>query len=395
MFKKREYAVLRERMAEPRRFIQVISGPRQVGKSTMVKQFLSETDIPHMFVTADGVPPQDREWINGVWETARARKSFGGLADFLLVIDEVHKIANWSEAVKREWDWDTFHDTGIKVVLLGSSRLLLKDGLTESLAGRYELIRMTHWTYAEMREAFGLGLAEYVYFGGYPGSAQYVKDERRWRSYVRDSIVAPAVTQDILLTKTVYKPELMRQLFLLGCTYSGEEISLNKILGQMQDAGNVTTLASYLHTLDETRLLKGMQKYARDNARKYSSVPKMMVYNTALLSALSDTKYEQACTDPKAWGRWVESAVGSHLLNKADALGCQVYYWRERNEVVDFVIEYAGRTTAIEVKSGRRVTNTGLQVFKEKFKPSRTLVVGPDAFPLDEFLNTDLEKIVS
>lgn len=395
MFKKREYAVLRERMAEPRRFIQVISGPRQVGKSTMVKQFLSETDIPHMFVTADGVPPQDREWINGVWETARARKSFGGLADFLLVIDEVHKIANWSEAVKREWDWDTFHDTGIKVVLLGSSRLLLKDGLTESLAGRYELIRMTHWTYAEMREAFGLGLSEYVYFGGYPGSAQYVKDERRWRGYVRDSIVAPAVTQDILLTKTVYKPELMRQLFLLGCTYSGEEISLNKILGQMQDAGNVTTLAGYLHTLDETRLLKGMQKYARDNARKYSSVPKMMVYNTALLSALSDTNYEQACTDPKAWGRWVESAVGSHLLNKADALGCQVYYWRERNEEVDFVIEYAGRTTAIEVKSGRRVTNTGLQVFKEKFKPSRTLVVGPDAFPLDEFLNTDLEKIVS
>lgn len=394
MFKKKECAVLRDRIAEPRHFIQVVSGPRQVGKSTMVKQFLNETDVPHLFITADGVPTQNKQWINEVWETARARKNFGHLPEFLLVIDEVHKIANWSEAVKREWDWDTFHDNNIKVVLLGSSRLLLKDGLTESLAGRYELIRMTHWTYAEMHEAFGIDINQYVYFGGYPGSAQHIKDEQRWRSYIKDSIIAPAITQDILMTKTIYKPALMQQLFFLGCTYSGEEISLNKILGQMQDAGNVTTLANYLNTLDETRLLKGMQKYAHDNARKYNSVPKLMVYNTALLSALSNTSYEQAYTDPKAWGRWVESAVGSYLLNKADDLGYQVYYWRERNEEVDFIIESFGHTTAIEVKSGRRVMNTGLQVFKEKFKPDLALVVGSEAFPLEEFLNVDLEQLI-
>lgn len=347
MFKKKEYSILKDRLAEPRRFIQVISGPRQVGKSTMVKQVLNDTDIPHIFVTADGVSPQNQQWINEVWETARARKNFANLPEFLLVIDEVHKVNNWSEAIKKEWDWDTFHDINIKVVLLGSSRLLLKDGLTESLAGRFELIRMSHWTYEEMHEAFGLNLNQYIYFGGYPGSAQYIKDEKRWRSYIKDSIIAPAITQDILMTKTIYKPSLMQQLFFLGCTYSGEEMSLNKILGQLQDAGNVTTLANYLNILDETRLLKGMQKYARDNARKYNSVPKLMVYNTALLSALSNTKYEQVYTAPKTWGRWVESAVGSYLLAKADELDYKVYYWRDRDEEVDFIIDYYGKLTAI------------------------------------------------
>ena len=394
MFKKIEYSILKDRLAEPRRFIQVISGPRQVGKSTMVKQVLNDTDIPHIFVTADGVSPQNQQWINEVWETARARKNFANLPEFLLVIDEVHKVNNWSEAIKKEWDWDTFHDINIKVVLLGSSRLLLKDGLTESLAGRFELIRMSHWTYEEMHEAFDLDLNQYIYFGGYPGSAQYIKDEKRWRSYIKDSIIAPAITQDILMTKTIYKPSLMQQLFFLGCTYSGEEMSLNKILGQLQDAGNVTTLANYLNILDETRLLKGMQKYARDNARKYNSVPKLMVYNTALLSALSNTKYEQVYTAPKTWGRWVESAVGSYLLAKADELDYKVYYWRDRDEEVDFIIDYYGKLTAIEVKSGRRTTNTGLQVFKDSFNPEHALVVGSDAFPLEEFLRIDLEKLL-
>lgn len=394
MFKKKEYSILKDRLAEPRRFIQVISGPRQVGKSTMVKQVLNDTDIPHIFVTADGVSPQNQQWINEVWETARARKNFANLPEFLLVIDEVHKVNNWSEAIKKEWDWDTFHDINIKVVLLGSSRLLLKDGLTESLAGRFELIRMSHWTYEEMHEAFDLDLNQYIYFGGYPGSAQYIKDEKRWRSYIKDSIIAPAITQDILMTKTIYKPSLMQQLFFLGCTYSGEEMSLNKILGQLQDAGNVTTLANYLNILDETRLLKGMQKYAHDNARKYNSVPKLMVYNTALLSALSNTKYEQVYTAPKTWGRWVESAVGSYLLAKADELDYKVYYWRDRDEEVDFIIDYYGKLTAIEVKSGRRTTNTGLQVFKDSFNPEHALVVGSDAFPLEEFLRIDQEKLL-
>lgn len=382
------------RLSEPRNRIQVISGPRQVGKSTMVKQVLKEIDLPYLFVTGDSVNPNDSQWIADAWQTARAQKLIGKHAQYLLVIDEVHKIDNWSEAVKKEWDQDTFNDLNIKVVLLGSSRLLLKDGLTESLAGRYEIIRMSHWTFPEMHEAFGLDINQYVYYGGYPGSASFIKDERRWRSYIKDSIIAPAISQDILMTKTVYKPDLMKQVFDLGCTYSGEELSLNKMLGQLQDAGNVTTISNYLDTLNEAQLLVGLQKFAFDKARKYNSVPKLMVYNTALLSALSNIKFEKAFVDPKMWGRWVESAVGAYLLNMSEELGYHVYYWRERNYEVDFIMEYNRKLIAIEVKSGRRTTNAGLSVFREKFHPLTSFVVGSGGISVEDFLSSDLDNLL-
>ena len=311
----------------------------------------------------------------------------------LLVIDEVHKLDNWSEEVKKQWDADTFNDVNMKVVILGSSRLLLKDGLTESLAGRYELIRMPHWSWPEMREAFGMDLDRYVYFGGYPGSAGFIGDESRWRRYIRDSIIAPAIEQDIMMTKAVYKPGLMRQLFELGCTYSGKEISLTKLLGRLQDAGNVTTLASYLNTLSEAQLLCGLHKYASDNVRKYNSVPKMMVYNTALLSALSGMTFEKVFTAPKQWGRWVESAVGAHILNMAENLDYKVYYWRERDDEVDFVIESNRRCVAVEVKSGSRPTDRGLSKFAAAFHPVQSFVVGTGGIPLEEFLSWDLRTL--
>lgn len=394
MFKKKEFQILMNRLSEPRNRIQVISGPRQVGKSTMVKQVLKEIDLPYLFVTGDSVNPNDSQWIADAWQTARAQKLIGKHAQYLLVIDEVHKIDNWSEAVKKEWDQDTFNDLNIKVVLLGSSRLLLKDGLTESLAGRYEIIRMSHWTFPEMHEAFGLDINQYVYYGGYPGSASFIKDERRWRSYIKDSIIAPAISQDILMTKTVYKPDLMKQVFDLGCTYSGEELSLNKMLGQLQDAGNVTTISNYLDTLNEAQLLVGLQKFAFDKARKYNSVPKLMVYNTALLSALSNIKFEKAFVDPKMWGRWVESAVGAYLLNMSEELGYHVYYWRERNYEVDFIMEYNRKLIAIEVKSGRRTTNAGLSVFREKFHPLTSFVVGSGGISVEDFLSSDLDNLL-
>lgn len=244
MFRRVQFNDLVARLAEPRRMIQVVSGPRQVGKSTMVRQVLQETAIPNMSVSADGVDKENTAWIGEVWATARARMLVGQHAEFLLVIDEVHKIANWSEEVKRQWDADTFNDINLKVIILGSSRLLLKDGLTESLAGRYELIRMPHWSYREMHDAFGVDVEHYIFFGGYPGGAPLTANETRWRRYIKDSIIAPAIERDVLMTKTVYKPELMKRLFELGCSYSGEEISLTKLLGQLQDAGNVTTLAN-------------------------------------------------------------------------------------------------------------------------------------------------------
>lgn len=282
----------------------------------------------------------------------------------------------------------------MKVVILGSSRLLLKDGLTESLAGRYELIRMPHWNYAEMHEAFGIDISQFIYFGGYPGGARYMEDERRWRRYIKDSIIAPAIERDVLQTKTVYKPALMKQLFELGCAYSSEELSLNKMLGQLQDAGNVTTLANYLTTLDESRLLCGLHKYASDEARKYNSVPKLMVYNTALFSVLSGVNYNKTFTTPRLWGRWVESAIGSYLLNQADEYDYKLFYWRERDDEVDFIIEYNRQCVAIEVKSGRRTTNNGLAVFRKRFHPMHSFVVGSGGVPIEEFLTWDIGKLL-
>jgi hypothetical protein len=394
MFKRVQLAELESRLSESRNKIQVISGPRQVGKSTMVKQVLQETDIPYMLVSADNVDHTNKAWIGESWATARARMKVAQAKEYLLVIDEVHKIDNWSEAVKKEWDEDTFNDLNMKVVILGSSRLLLKDGLTESLAGRYELIRMPHWSYSEMHEAFDLDIDQYIYYGGYPGGAMYIDDERRWRRYIKDSIVAPAIEKDVLRTKVIYKPALMKQLFELGCAYSSEELSLNKMLGQLQDAGNVTTLASYLTTLDESRLLCGLNKYASDNARKYNSVPKLMVYNTALFSVQSGMSFSKAYTTPKSWGRWVESAVGAHLLNQADEYDYKLYYWREREDEVDFIIEYDKKCIAIEVKSGRRTTNNGLAIFRERFRPVHSFVIGSGGIPIDEFLTWDIGRLL-
>ena len=393
MYKRRQFNELKSRIEEARNKIQVISGPRQVGKSTLVKQVLKEMSIDFTFISADNVEKDNLCWINEVWETARQRMKLKKEREYLLVIDEVHKVNNWSEAVKKEWDDDTFNDVNIKVILLGSSRLLIKDGLTESLAGRYELIHMSHWSFKEMKEAFGMDLEHYIFFGGYPGGVGFINNEVRWRKYIKDSIVAPAIAHDILMTKTIYKPELMKQLFELGCTYSGEEIALTKLLGQLQDAGNITTLVNYLSTLNESHLLCGLQKYANDNARKYNSVPKMMVYNTALLSSLYGLNYSQVFTNPKMWGRWVESAVGTHLLNMANELDYRIYYWRERNDEVDFILEYNRQCIAIEVKSGRRTTNAGISVFKEKFRPLHTFIVGNGGIPLEEFLSSDLKYL--
>lgn len=386
--------VLKARIEEPRKFIMVIVGPRQVGKTTMVYQVLGELNIPYTFEVADGIEPQDTEWIHRTWEATRITMQVRKESSRLLVIDEIQKIDNWSEAVKREWDADTRNRVNLKVVLLGSSRLLLRKGLTESLAGRYELIRLGHWTYPEMRDAFGVSLDEYVYFGGYPGPAHLIGDMRRWKKYIKDALVTPAIAKDVILTANIYKPALMKQLFEIGCTYSGELLSLTKLMGQLQDAGNVTTLANYIDILRECNLLAGLQKYAKDTARKYNSIPKYQVFNNALLTVYKGSSYENDRINPMLWGRWVESAVGAHLLNMADELEYKVYYWRERNDEVDFIIVKENKCMAIEVKSGRRGMNSGLPKFSNTFNPSRSIVVGSHGVKLEDFLSCNLEDLL-
>lgn len=394
MITRQQLSVLKTRMEEPRRFIQVLAGPRQVGKTTLVQQFVQQTNTPVLSVSADLVEPTNKEWIILQWETVRSKMRIQQLTEYILIIDEIQRINDWSAVVKREWDADTQQGINIKVILLGSSRLLLKDGLTESLFGRFELIRMTHWTFAEMREAFDFSLDEYIYFGGYPGGATLRSDENRWLDYMQHAIIEPGIEKDVLMTKRILKPALMRQVFEIGCSYSSEELSFTKVLGQLQDAGNVTTLSNYLYTLSEANLLGGLQKYAKDKARRYQSSPKFMVYNTALLSALHGKGFDAERESPERWGRWVESAVGAYLLNQAEIYGYNVYYWRENNDEVDFVLENRNKELlAIEVKSGHRIDNAGVHVFEQKFHPIHTFIVGSNAFTTEEFLSIPLNQL--
>lgn len=163
MYKRSEYQVIKRRLEERRRFIQVVMGARQIGKSTVVKQVLKDIDIPYQFFSADNVPATNSAWISNCWAAVRSLKESKKLESIILVIDEIQKISNWSEVVKKEWDDDTFYDRDIKVLLLGSSRVLLEKGLSESLAGRFEEIRMGHWSYQEMRECFGYSLDQYIF----------------------------------------------------------------------------------------------------------------------------------------------------------------------------------------------------------------------------------------
>ena len=399
---RKQYHTLRERILEPRHFMQILAGPRQVGKTTLVGQVLNDISIPYTLEVADAVNPKDSDWIHRVWESARATMQIRKEQERLLVIDEVQKIDNWSEVVKREWDEDSRRRVNLKVVLLGSSRLLLKRGMTESLAGRFELIRLGHWSLQEMRDAFGVTLDQYIYFGGYPGPAGMIDKEKRWRKYIKDSLVAPAIEKDVIMTSNIYKPALMKQLFELGCGYSAEILSLTKLMGQLQDAGNVTTLAAYLDILDECALLTGLQKYANDDARKRGSVPKYQVYNNALLTAYKGHSFLADRTDTKLWGRWVESAIGAHILSMAEELDYKVYYWREpsrskdeSDKEVDFIIDNDGELTAIEVKSGRRGMNSGLPAFVEAFHPKRAFIVGTGGVSLEDFLSCDIESLLN
>ncbi|WP_257669727.1 ATP-binding protein [Parapedobacter tibetensis] len=377
---------LTRRVNEPRRFIQVIMGPRQVGKTTLVTQLTAGYEYPFHFVTADAVPAAGAAWLEQQWETARLMMKQRGTPEFLLVIDEIQKIANWSETVKLLWDTDSREQRNIKVILLGSSRLLLQQGLTESLAGRFETSYLGHWSFAEMRDAFSWDVSTYVWFGGYPGAATLIDDEDRWKRYVHDSLIETSISRDILMLTRVDKPALMKRLFELGCIYSGKIMAYTKMLGQLVDAGNTTTLAHYLELLNTAGLLSGLEKHDPKLVRKRSSSPKFQVHNTALISAQRNEQFDEVRQQPDEWGHMVESAVGAHLINGANTDGYQVSYWRESGYEVDFVLERRGKVIGIEVKSGSIQTGTNMPAFRKAVAPDRVLLVGHSGIPWEEFL---------
>jgi predicted AAA+ superfamily ATPase len=384
-YRRRAFDQLAERLVEDAARIQVVSGPRQVGKTTVVKQVLAEIDAPAHYASADDPTLRDAAWLEAQWERGRQlARSRNGAA--VLAIDEIQKVSGWAEAVKRLWDEDRGGELPLRVVLLGSAALLVQRGLSESLAGRFELVRVPHWSFGEMRDAFGFSLDEFVYFGGYPGAATLIEDEARWASFLLDSIVETTVSRDLLLLTRVDKPALLRSLFRLVCDYSAQIVSYQKLTGQLQDAGNTTTLAHYLDLLAAAGLAVGLEKHSAGKVRQRRSTPKLLALDTALVSATSGRTFAEAREDPQHWGRLVETAVGAHLRAARDPRA-QILYWRDRGREVDFVVERGPELTAIEVKSGRNRDNLpGMAAFETAHGPARKLLVGGDGTPLESFL---------
>lgn len=381
--------LLSRRLDESRRFIQVVAGPRQVGKTTLIRQLLSALDAPHRYGSADEPTLRGKLWIEEQWDAARLRLRQEGTDSAILVLDEIQKVSGWSETVKRLWDEDTAAGRGVKLVLLGSAPLLIQKGLTESLAGRFEIVHLPHWAFSEMRDAFGWSLATYIFYGGYPGAAPLIEDHERWSRYILDSLIETTISRDVLLLTRVDKPALLRRLFELACRYSGQILSYTKMLGQLQDAGNTTTLAHYLDLLSSAGMVTGLQKYSGSTVRRRASSPKLQVLNNALMTAPSGWTLMEAQADRTYWGRLVESSVGTHLANAQAGGDCKVWYWREGNHEIDFVVETARKQlTAIEVKSGLAAQgHRGMEAFDRMHRPARRLHLGEGGISIEDFLS--------
>ena len=391
MFQRPYYSKIKERLGFKRQFIQVLMGPRQVGKTTLVRQLLEKYSFPWHYASADEATQP--LWLQQQWETIRLKAGAGKATEALLVIDEIQKIPDWSNQVKIQWDKDSFDNLPVKIILLGSSQLMLQKGLSESLAGRFEVIYIPHWSYAEMKDAFDFTIEDYIWFGGYPGPADLIPDESRWKDYIRHSLIETTLMRDILLMVRIDKPVLLRNLFDLACSWSGQILSYNKILGQLKDAGNTTTLSHYLKLLEGAGMIKGLEKYSPSKIRQRASSPKFQVFNTALMSSLSSNQRTQVLQQPEIYGRWVESAIGVHLLNQSLTDKFNLFYWRDGNHEVDFVIQKGEHTIGIEVKSGRNKSTSGISAFSKQFNPQKVLLVGREGIPIKEFLTLPTSEL--
>ena len=384
MYQRPLVQTLAARMSEPRRFIQMLIGPRQTGKSTALRQALDLVELP-CHVALASIDASSRDWLRAQWLQARNLVDDAHPAA-LLVVDEVQLVDQWSAVVKELWDEDAWSGIDLRVVLSGSSSLLLQKGLVEALTGRFEIIRSTHWSFAECREAFRYTLDDFLYFGGYPGGATLTGDKQRWLSYLTDAVIEPSIAKDVVSLEEVRKPALMRKLFQIGAAYSAQELSYRKMLGQLDDAGNTTTVAHYLDLLSNAGLLAGLQKYDPKLIREKASSPRLAVYDTALMTASYGQYRDFLLTDPERKGHLVESAVGAFLLARAQEQHFEVHWWREGSNEVDFVLSRGDAVTAIEVKSGRVKSTKGLTAFVNLAPHAKTLIVGSSACPLEDFL---------
>lgn len=375
--------------------LQVLVGARQTGKSTAAGQVAERWTGPVRFVSADLPLPPGPEWIETHWDAARRAAEGAPPAEAaLLVLDEVQKVHRWNEVVKALWDDDRRVDRRVRPLLLGSSALMMQEGLNESLAGRFRLHRCPHWSYGECQGAFGWSLDHWLFYGGYPGAAAFAGEEETWRQYVADALVETAIARDVLASAQVRKPALLRQLFLLATRHPAEILSYTKMLGSLQDAGNTVTLAHYLRLLERCFLLSGLERLT-GRPRERGSSPKLVAWNNALVTALSGLDFDQARADGGFWGRLVENALGAHLLNHLPPPRFQVGYWRHRSDEVDYVVVAGRRRIAIEVKSGRSGKLEGLSAFRRAFPRTKVLVIGRGGIPLEEAFLTDPRALLS
>jgi hypothetical protein len=387
--KRSHFHTIAARLDEPRPLLQVLVGPRQVGKTTAALQVVAQQEAIAHYATADDAPAADATWIETQWTIARSIAREQGRA--ILVLDEIQKAAQWSSAIKPLVDQDRRHGVDVRALVLGSAALLIDEGLNESLAGRFERIWMGHWSWPEMHDEFGMDFDDYVRFGGYPGAAKLRNDADRWAAFVRDAIIETTIGRDVLQTARVEKPALLRSVFELACAYSSRELSYQKMVGQLQDAGNTTTIANYLELLHRAGLVRGLQKFAGQKVRQRGSSPKLLALDTGLVSALARPRMPSRDADPAAWGFLVETCVGAALADAQSRFGLELYYWRQGPDEVDFVVRSADKVLAIEVKSGRPHKSTrGMEAFRAFQPDAKTLLVGPGGIPLETFLEADI-----
>jgi hypothetical protein len=359
---------------------QVITGPRQVGKTTIARQLMERLPYPSVYAAADSPLPHGPEWIETQWRLAEVEASKTQKPVFL-VLDELQKVKGWSETLKLHWDRAVVEGRDVRLLVLGSSALLLQEGLTESLAGRFFLNRCMHWGLSEVSEAFGWDLKKWIYFGGFS------EEESAWKRYVADSLIETVLARDVLQMQRVAKPALLRHLFALSAAFPAQIFSYNKMLGQLQDAGNATTLAGYLRLLQAAFLVSGLELYSKGTARKRGSSPKLILWNNALISALSTRTFQETVSDERLWGRLVENAVGAHLCNSLPRTDYDIAYWRDGNHEVDFVVSAGTDAWAVEVKSGRSGWSSGLERFRAKYPKAETMIVGEGGIPLERFFH--------
>lgn len=393
MYTRKELFEIEKRINQKKNLIQVITGPRQVGKTTIAKQITERISLQTSYVSADGIPTSSPEWISQLWETARIKMKNQNLNSSLLIIDEVQKIDRWSEAVKKEWDKDRFNELNLRVVLLGSSTLLIHSGLNESLLGRFEVIKLPHWSFSEMRSEFGFTHEEYVYFGGYPGAADLIGDANRWKDYIRNSIIETTISKDLLQLTNIQKPALLKNLFELACSYSGEILSYTKMLGQLHDAGNSTTLAHYQELLNQNWMIAGLQKFSGSTVKIRASQPKWIPFNTSLISAFDSSNLSEVVNDLSKWGRRVEQAIGAALLNYSRTNYADLFYWRDGNNEIDFILKKNQRVVAIEVKLGKIKIHSGLNRFKEIYPKAKSILISDSVIRWQDFLEMDYNNL--